>query len=101
MAAFAFVGLASAFVSSAADSVSEVVSALALAFVLFLAGAGASDPTASLAASSASLAACAMAASSVRWRSVLACSSAFLADLAALLPPTVMSATRRRVSSWR
>ena len=42
-------------------------------------------PTASLAASSASLAACAAAASSRRWRSVLACVSAFLADFGGAL----------------
>ena len=61
----------------------------------------ASAPTASFAASSASLAACVAAASSRRSRSVLASCSAFCAALAALLPPNVMSAMRRTVSSWR
>ena len=91
----------SAFVSALALG-STFASAFAFGSALAFALAGAaSAPTASLAASSASLAAWTVAASSRRVRSVFAASSAFLAALAALLPPSVMSVMRRRVSSWR
>ena len=79
----------------------------ALADVAFVAGLALASASAfaalavSLAASSASLAAWPTAASSSRWRSVLASSWAFSAVFAALLPPNVMSLMRRTVSSWR
>ena len=79
----------------AADLVAGFVAAVALGSALGLFAA------ASLAASALSSAAWRWAASSSRWRSVLASFSAFLTAAAALLPLSTMSAMRRTWSSWR
>src|SRR5690349_1026087 len=97
--------LASAFASALASALAAgLASDFGGACADFLASvffAGAFDCSDGFAASSASLAACAAAASSSRARSLLHSVSVLCAELAALLPWSVMSESRRIVKSCR